>query len=1010
MPDQTEDVPFEPREIQLRAYTRRESFDAPKERTAPKKLPSKRTLIFDTETIGVSQRLRIGTYQLRDGSKLIEEGLFYDPAALTKAEIDLLNTYTKTRDLILRTDRDFVEEVFFEECHDLHGTCVGFNLPFDLSRLAVGHGTAKGGKRNELFQKAFTLKLSQNAKRPRLKVKHASSRIAFMEFAMVDDPRRKSDRRRGRHAQHHKGFFVDVKTLAGVLLATPHTLGSLANAFRLEVQKGEAQSFDAPLSEQFLDYAVTDTRVTWECYCELMKRLAGHRLPNAPAYSLGSEASIGKAYLRAMGIKPWMVVQPDFPPEIIGIILSTYYGGRSEVHIRREVCEAFYCDFLSMYPTVNTLMGLWQFATADGVEHDDATETAREILETWELEDLQNPENWRKLAAIVQVQTDDDIFPVRAIYGDAAPRHETNKVANIGLNRLTCEAPLWFTLADCLVSKLLNGNAPKVLKAYGFRPKAQQSRLRSVNLAGDANTQIDPAKDDFFREVITRRKAITHDRDNANTDAEREHLDALQLALKILANATSYGIFVELNVQDAFTETEEGQRSKPKAQLARYGYDGTRHDIISKVEETPGEFFHPLLATLITGAARLMLALSERVAIDQGLDWIFCDTDGIAFAKPDSLTREVFQARVDTVRAWFEPLNPYDFGGSILQAENENFARKKNDDGEKPRVPLFAYAVSAKRYALFNRTGDDSIDLRKTSAHGLGLYLPPFDAPAESDWKRTSKSEYWHETVWERICLAALASEDDGLNFVGVEAFNKPAASRYAATKPKLLEWFSDYNKECDYPDRIRPFTFMLSFQLDQLAFLEAQNVGNENAVAFKTEPRPASPYYPDVEQAAARSFDRSTGRPLNSNWLRTYEDVLAGYHLRDESKFLGGVKTQRGSLKRRHIDAFAIQHVGKEAHDWEEHLFVGNEPDPIVFGGARILDPDNCVHLIIVALEKFGVRRMRDAAGVSDSTIRRIVNHADGRTESAIAKLVRAAHVLSLQISLGSTEFKGNK
>jgi hypothetical protein len=41
--------------------------------------------------------------------------------------------------------------------------------------------------------------------------------------------------------------------------------------------------------------------------------------------------------------------------------MSSYFGGRAEVHIRRTVVQTLYCDFASMYPTVCTLMGLWWF-------------------------------------------------------------------------------------------------------------------------------------------------------------------------------------------------------------------------------------------------------------------------------------------------------------------------------------------------------------------------------------------------------------------------------------------------------------------------------------------------------------------------------------------------------------------------------------------------------------------------------------------------------------------------
>jgi hypothetical protein len=37
-----------------------------------------------------------------------------------------------------------------------------------------------------------------------------------------------------------------------------------------------------------------------------------------------------------------MAVQPDVPPEIFGIIMSAYYGGRSEVAIRRMLARVLY--------------------------------------------------------------------------------------------------------------------------------------------------------------------------------------------------------------------------------------------------------------------------------------------------------------------------------------------------------------------------------------------------------------------------------------------------------------------------------------------------------------------------------------------------------------------------------------------------------------------------------------------------------------------------------------------
>src|SRR5208283_1120626 len=111
-------------------------------------------------------------------------------------------------------------------------------------------------------------------------------------------------------------------------------------------------------------------------------------------------------------------------------VMTTYYGGRSEVRIRKKPVKARYLDFASMYPSLFSLMNLWPFVIADKIEAVDATEDVKELVESVSLESLRDPAIWKNLIAIVQVQPENDIFPVRAHYGD---KH----AYNIGLNYLT---------------------------------------------------------------------------------------------------------------------------------------------------------------------------------------------------------------------------------------------------------------------------------------------------------------------------------------------------------------------------------------------------------------------------------------------------------------------------------------------------------------------------------------------------------------------------------------------
>lgn len=980
----TRQAPLEPREIQLRAYT---VLDKPEFKSRGEKpQPTNRVLVFDTETTAdAAQQLRFGAFQIRDGDELLRQGVFYDREGLAADEIETLQACVFRTDLEFMLVEDFIEEIFFQECAFVDGTCVGFNLPFDLSRLAINHGTAKGGKRSTIFQHGFSLQLSANPKRSRVKIKHLSHRAAFIEFAGTKQPQ--NAKKKIPEFERPKGFFVDVKTFAGALLAESHSLASLSIALDVGHKKSASDKHGEPLTPEYVQYALNDVQCTWECYAELQRRLEVHSLPEIHARQLFSEASLGKAYLKALGVKPWLAMQPDFPKTRIGEILSTYYGGRSEVNIRREITEVAYCDFLSMYPTVNTLMRLWQFVIANGIAETDATIEVRDILESWTAKELQNPENWQRLNAIVQIAPDDDVLPVRAIYGDQLPRNEDNRVANIGLNRLTCEAPLWFTLADCMASKLLTGKAPKVIRAIRFAPVGEQDELRAVAVSGNDDYLVDPSTEDFFKRIIQLRRHVVGERDKS-TGARRQKLDTEQQALKILANSTSYGIFVETLVNDL-----DGQKS-----LTRYGYDGIPTAIKSTVEERPGSYFHPLLATLITGAARLMLALAEWKALDSGLDWVFCDTDGIAFAKPQAMSRSVFIERVQLVSDFFKPLNPYGDDASILQMEDENFSSANPKDKDWDTAPpLYCYAVSAKRYALFNIV-DGKVVVRKASAHGLGHLLPPYETPNKSD-KDNAKVAYWHKELWTAICEAALEGIDHNGEFIRDERLNKPAASRYGANTPALLKWFSEHNSELPRSEQVKPFNFLLSFQARNLVLLAKSDPEAASWIRNREPvPRPAGPYDNDPAKAAANAFDRATKLPIPERWLQTYSDVLHKYHLHTEAKFHGGFDNARGKLWRRHIDAFAVRHIGKEAHNWEEDFYVGTDADSAIVHGDAIINRAKCAELVMAARKKFGVRDLRIAAGVGDSALKAACEGDDHVKPEVLVRLVRAAYVLEVE------------
>ncbi len=100
-----------------------------------------------------------------------------------------------------------------------------------------------------------------------------------------------------------------------------------------------------------------------------------------------------------------------------------------------------------------------------------------------------------------------------------------------------------------------------------------------------------------------------------------------------------------------------------------------------------------------------MLATAERLAMDAWITWAFCNTDSMALAKPTGMAEEPFLDKTQSVRDWFMPLNPYTEKGPVFKIGDDNF-QLKNEKPTKNIQPLYCYAISPKRYALFNRGAD----------------------------------------------------------------------------------------------------------------------------------------------------------------------------------------------------------------------------------------------------------------------------------------------------------------
>jgi hypothetical protein len=250
-------------------------------------------------------------------------------------------------------------------------------------------------------------------------------------------------------------------------------------------------------------------------------------------------------------------------PEVSGAAFSAYYGARVEAPIVRQVLPIVKLDALSMYPTIVVLLGLWSFVIADVIKTDEAADDVRTLLDEITYADLLDPARWKQLCAIVEIEPDGDLLPVRATYAQGhAP--------NIGLNYLHApDHALWYPLPELVTCKLLGRTVPRI-RAIRFRAGPPIESLAPIELM--KTLTVRPGYD-MARLAIELRKTIA--KDPSLTKVDRDRLDSF---LKVLANSGFYGIFAqvtrdETNGYDADYLREIANWRGRVAELAQRSYD-----------------------------------------------------------------------------------------------------------------------------------------------------------------------------------------------------------------------------------------------------------------------------------------------------------------------------------------------------------------------------------------------------------------------------------------------------
>jgi len=677
----------------------------------------------------------------------------------------------------------------------------------------------------------------------------------------------------------------------------------------------------------------------------LYMRLARHQ-----AYS---PASLGKAYLRAMGIEEPMRKFGDIAPKIHGIAMAAYYGGRAECRIRRWPVPVVPVDLTSEYPSVDALLGIWDVLTAERITIEDATEDVRALLESVTLDDLFRPAFWKHFNFYARILPEGDILPVRSVYDSKSGTR------NIGLNELHWKQPMWVAGPD-LIAALLNGHIPNVQEAFRVVPHGKQRGLKPIKLRNAIS--IDPRREDFFTRVIEYRKQNKAD-------------DRLQYFLKILANSTSYGTYLELNP----VKIDPSKRPKITVYSGEHIFEQSAPDTI----EQPGSFYFPLLGALITSGGRLLLAMIERCVRDAGGTYLCCDTDALiivaskeggAVQMPDGVSpiKALSWKEVERITERFDSLSPYnrEIVPHLLRLTDENY------DENGAQRQLFGLSIAAKRYALYTTkcnqpycSHSECVTIVDPKAHGLIFFAP-------SEERENGLPKWWWE-LW-RFLLALEFRQIIEPSFNVLMLGGRAIDSETSTPVDGEPAWIG--------------LPAMMKMRVSTPHYLD-QLKGKASPFGFVSHPRTRdklkltllTPFSKDragwAHSLCINTHDGGIYRlnELSRADIITLGDVLCGYVQHREIKSLGPdgetCKAHTRGLLRRMTIKGGLQHcIGKEVSRFEQGKddFIGNIDDVCIhYDGGRVAANET----LIAEISGRGLRKTTKETGLDRKTIRAILS-----------------------------------
>jgi hypothetical protein len=319
----------------------------------------KALFIVDTETrTAMDQRLMFGSARFVLNGRCQEEVLFYaddlpveDRVILEQYVANHKSAVADSRPLRLLSRTQFLKKLY-SYAYKSRVPIVGVNLPFDLSRLAFDVTDARGKYAGGFSLAVWNYGFDRNQYRPPISIVHIDSKRALIGFRSRRSPDLEDlipeEWKDGTPDPHYifPGYFIDLRTLGYALTAKAGTLESMCDDFRKMGYDIAARKLPVKqhgvITEDYINYNRNDVQMTAELAKAMLAEFDRHGLDRPPS-KVFSIASIGKAYLRKMGIEPVLTRQPDFPKKFLGYAQSAFTEGepaRTFVRFQSQLCSS----------------------------------------------------------------------------------------------------------------------------------------------------------------------------------------------------------------------------------------------------------------------------------------------------------------------------------------------------------------------------------------------------------------------------------------------------------------------------------------------------------------------------------------------------------------------------------------------------------------------------------------------------------------------------------------------